>query len=110
MSVGIGLATSVLASPGAGWGSAINQIQGGQPIEALQSFIRAWTGVRIGGIGGQSNTEIDIFKTLNPFDLSEAPAWKAMLLSALTMKAIKMLTHQDPISKIPFINKYAKFS
>jgi len=109
VSAGIGLGVSILAPPVSGWTTVLDAAKTGQYDKAFQSFVASWTGLRIGGIGGQANTEIDVMKTLNPFDFSYAPAWKSMLISAIVAKVVKKFAG-DPISKIPFLGKYVKFA
>lgn len=108
LSAGIGLGVSVFAPPWSGWSTVAQNLQARAYDKAFQSFVCAWTGIRIGGIGGQQNTEIDIGRTLNPLNLADAPAWKVMLISGLIAKVTKRFIG-DPISKIPFVNKYVKY-
>ena len=110
ISGGAGLAVSILASPGDGFGSAFEKVQAGSFDQAFQSFLSSWTGVNLGGIGGQGETEFDLMKSINPLDLSRAPAWKTTFWTALLFKGIKMLGVKDPMKNIPFIGKYAKMS
>ncbi len=109
LSVGVGLATSAFASPGGGWSSPWTAIQYGSMPDAMQSFVRSWTGIQIPTKEGQT-FGIDLARALNPIDFGEAPAWKATLLSSLVMRATKKIAHVDPLSKVPFINKLVKFS
>jgi len=109
LSAGIGLGVSVFAPPWNGWSSVAQNIQAGAYDKAFQSFVCGWTGIRIGGIGGQKNTEIDIGRTLNPMNLTDAPAWKTLLISALIAKGTRRFIG-DPISKIPILGKYVKYA
>lgn len=106
----VGLGVSVVAPAAPGWEPALSAIKRGAWDFALQSFVRSWTGIAIGGIGGQSETSFDLAATLNPLNFNEAPAWKSMFWTGLSAKLVKRFTKQDPISKIPVINKFIKFS
>ena len=110
ISAGVGLATSVFAPAAPGWSTPYQNITDGHFDMAVQGLIRAWTGVAIGGIGGQPETSFNAWDALNPFDMNDAPAWKAMFWTGLFAKIIKKFTKQDPISKIPFVGRYVKFS
>lgn len=109
ISAGIGLGVSILAPPVSGWTSVLQNAKVGAYDKAFQSFVASWTGIRIGGIGGQANTEIDIMRTLNPLDFGYAPAWKSMLIAGIVAKVTKKFIG-DPISKIPFVGKYVKYA
>lgn len=109
ISAGAGLAVSIVASPGDGWGSVLEKVQNGAWDQAAQSFISSWTGLKIGGIGGQATTEFDAMKSLNPFDFSRAPAWKTTFWTHVIFRVVKRFTG-DPMSKIPFLGKYIKMS
>jgi hypothetical protein len=62
------------------------------------------------GTGYTGAPQFNAMAALNPFDMSEAPAWKSMLWSHLAMVVVKKLTHTDPLTKIPMLGKYVKFS
>jgi hypothetical protein len=110
LSAGIGLATSLFAEPAPGWETPMHAIQRGSPEFAMQSLLRSWTGIALGGIGGQQTTYFNAFDTFNPFNFSEAPALKATLWSALAMQLTKRLFHINPVDKIPIVNKWIKWS
>ena len=112
ISAGIGLATSVFAPAAPGWSTPYSNVQEGKFDLAIQGFVRAWTGVALGGIGGLvgESTSFNIVNALNPIDFNDAPAWKAMFWTALLAKIIKKFTKQDPLSKIPMVGQYVKFS
>lgn len=107
-SVAVGLATSVVAAPAYGWSSPMQAIQDGKPDLAVQSFIRSWTGVAL-PMGGQEALHFNIWDVLNPFS-PEAPALKATIMTSIASKVARKLIGVDPFSKIPFLNKYVKFS
>lgn len=109
-SVGIGLGVSILAPPWPGAGSVKEKVEHGDFDQALQSFVASWTGLRIGGIGGQRNTEMNIIGLINPFDTQCAPALKATLWSGIVFKIMKAVIHKDPLAKVPVINKFIKMS
>lgn len=111
LSVGVGLLTSVFASPAPGYSSAYQAIQYGSVMDAAESFISAWTGLR--GISGKEGMPFqmpNIVSLINPLDMSVAPALKATLISAMTMKLTKKFMKVDPLEKIPIVNKFVKFS
>ena len=108
LSVGVGLAASIMAPAAPGWASVFDSIKAGNMQGAAAGFIRSWTGIY--GIDGNEPIGINIIHALNPFDMSDAPAWKATLWTAIVAKVIKSVVHVDPISKIPVVNKYVKFS
>jgi len=110
LSVIAGLGTSILAPPAPGWTSALENIKCNRMDMAFQSFVRAWTGLAIGGIGGQGETYFNVMDTLNPLTMNEAPAWKTMFWTALSARLVKKFTHVDPIKKIPVVGSYVKFS
>lgn len=105
-----GIATSILASPEPGWSSVMKAIQDGWFEGAAQSFIASWTGVKLGGIGGQTNTEFNMMEALNPFDLTHAPAWKTMMWTHLGTMVTKKIAKQDPFKRLPLIGKWISFS
>lgn len=104
----VGIGTSVFAPPCPGWASPMEAIKYGSMTDAFQSFVRSWTGISIPVKGG--NFDINLMGALNPLDFTEAPAWKAMFWTALTTKIVKKVAKQDPLSKIPVLNKFVKFS
>lgn len=108
ISVGIGLATSVLAPAAPGWRSTLESAKAGDYGGAAAGFIRAWTGIY--GIDGKEPVGVNIMSALNPLDMNDAPAWKATFWSAVIAKVVKTATKVDPISKIPVVNKYVKFA
>jgi hypothetical protein len=74
--------------PNPGWGTVKQKIDAKQYDQAAQSFIAGMTGLRLGGIGGQVNTEFDVVGTLNPVDFNNAPHPKVGLWASLSMEAI----------------------
>jgi hypothetical protein len=88
----------------------MDALQQGHPDMAIQSFIRGWTGFAMGGIGGQTESAFNLFDTLNPLNMSEAPAWKSMFWSGILMRVVKKVVKTDPMSKIPIVGKWVKFS
>jgi len=108
LSVGVGLAASIMAPAAPGWASAFDSIRNGDMQGAAAGFIRSWTGIY--GIDGKEPIGINVMATLNPFNMAEAPAWKATFWTAIIAKVIKSAVHVDPIGKIPVVNKYVKFS
>lgn len=110
LSVGVGLATSVLAPAGPGWQSAMSAIQEGKFDVAMQSFVRSWTGVQIGGIGGAGVTQVNLAGLINPLDMTEAPALKATLWTAISAKIVKAVLHKDPLANVPVVKRYVKFA
>lgn len=105
----VGNVMAVMGEPNPGWSSTYDNIVGGRYDQALQSYIAAWTGIRIGPIGGQRTTEIDLAGILNPFDMRNAPALKVALFTKLATKLIRKLG-VNPISRIPFVKDYISFS
>jgi hypothetical protein len=108
MSVAVGLATSVMSPAAPGWQSTYQAVKSGDLAGAAAGFIRSWTGIY--GIDGKEPMGINIMNALNPLDMSDAPAWKATFWTAIIAKVIKSAVHVDPLSKIPVVNKYVKFS
>src|SRR3989304_868420 len=107
LSVGIGLATSILAPPIDGWTNVKDAIMSGQFDKALQSFVASWTGVQIGGIGGVTKTTVDVTRLINPLDMSYAPGLKTTLVTAIAFRVARKFIG-DPLSKIPILKKYLK--
>jgi len=103
------IATTLLASPAPGWSSAYDKIQAGKFPEAGQSALASLTGIKIGGIGGQVNTEIPWQKIINPFDMAVAPALKVFFWSKILMKIIRRVAG-NPIAGIPMLPDYVRFS
>ena len=68
-----GLATGITAvfSKVGGWDSVYTHLKNNSLDMAAQSLIRQFSGVRLGGIGGQDQTQIDIFRSVNPLELGE---------------------------------------
>lgn len=106
-SVGVGLATSILAKPAEGWQSTFEAVQTGDYIGAFDAFVRSWTGVY--GLSGREQVGINVMGLINPFS-PEAPALKAMLWTGVATKIAKVFVKGDPFSKVPFLGKYVKFA
>jgi len=109
LSVINGTLVSVFGAPNPGWSSVADNFSAGNYVGAAQSFLAAWTGLRLGGIGGQAETEIDIFGVINPFDMRNAPAAKTMLWTKLATKITRKLAG-NPFTRIPFLKDYISFS
>lgn len=103
------ISTTLLASPAPGWGSAYDKIQAGQFDHAAQSALASLTGIKLGGIGGQTTTEIPWQKIINPFCMEVAPALKAFFWTKLVTKVIKKVAG-NPLSGIPIVKDYVRFS
>jgi len=109
LSVITGMVTSIYAPPNPGWGSVMQKVQAGAFDQAAQSFVAAWTGLRLGGIGGQAETQIDVMGVINPFDMRNAPAMKTMLWTKLATKITRKIAG-NPFTRIPFVKDYLSFS
>lgn len=109
LSVITGMVTSIYAPPNPGWGSVMQKVQAGQFDQAAQSFVASWTGLRLGGIGGQAETQIDVMGVINPFDMRNAPAMKTMLWTKLATKITRKIAG-NPFTRIPFVKDYLSFS
>jgi hypothetical protein len=110
LSVGIGLVTSFVAPPAPGWETPMSALQRGDFATTMQSLVRSWTGLAIGGIGGQQNTSFNMMNTLNPFNMNEAAGLKATFWSAIALKISKMLIKKSPIDNIPIVKKFVKWA
>lgn len=88
----------------------MDNIKAGKLDMAMQSFVNSWTGLAIGGIGGQTETAFNVGGLINPFDFGTAPALKATLWSAIAFKIAKKVIHQDPLAKVPILGKMVKMS
>jgi hypothetical protein len=111
LSIGVGLATSILAPAGEGWQSTMQGIRDGNPSTAIQSFLRSWTGIKLGLANtGNTETSFDLMRTINPFDMAEAPALKSTLWTALSAQLVKKIIKKDPFERIPLVNKFIKFA
>lgn len=110
LSVGIGLGVSLMAPPANGWSTVMDNLKAGRMDMAMQSFVNSWTGLAIGGIGGQQNTSFNMTGLINPFDFGTAPALKATLWSAIAFKIAKRVIHQDPLAKVPIVGKMVKMA
>lgn len=80
---------SILYSkPAPGYGNVYDAIQEKNYKVAGQAFIAGMTGIKIGGIGGQTETDFRVFEALNPIELEHAPFPKIALWSSLAMEGI----------------------
>ena len=82
------IAAVLWVEPSPGWGTVKDKLDAKQYDQAAQSFIAGMTGLRLGPIGGQMTTELDVFGTLNPVDFRNAPYPKVALWSRLSMEGI----------------------
>jgi hypothetical protein len=109
LSIGLGLATSVLVPAKQGWASALDAAKSGDFKGAIDGFVANWT-----GFGPIMKPEyaptIDFGALINPFDFSCAPALKTTILSSIMFRLVKKIAHTDPISKVPIVKNYVKFS
>lgn len=75
-------------SPNPGWASVRNAHKAGNSFGAMQSAVAGVSGVRLAG-GGQAQTKIDVFGTLNPVDMRNAPVPKVMLWARLALEGLQ---------------------
>lgn len=111
LSVITGLTAGVFNHTSDGWGSVVECLKDGWFEGAAQSFMRQLTGIRLGGIGGTSGhpTEINWQAALNPFNLDDGSIWKVGLWTHLIAR-ITRYAGIDPVSRIPMIGKFLKWS
>lgn len=92
-----GLVTFLFTPPAQGWSTVARNIELNQMDMALQSAVASISGVRLGGIGGQANTEIPVGAVLNPLNLTEAPTPKVVLWTRTILEIADVV--QGSISK-----------
>jgi len=71
-----------------GWGLLKDQVKAKKYDLAAQSFVAGMSGLRLGPIGGQRKTEIDVVGTLNPVDFRNAPYIKVGMWTRIAMEGI----------------------
>jgi hypothetical protein len=70
-----------------GWGTIKEHIQNKQGWLVAQDIVAGFSGIRLKG-GGQGQTDIDVFGTLNPIDFENAPYGKVAGWTRVSMEAI----------------------
>lgn len=70
-----------------GWGTLLEHIENKQGGLVIQDIVAGFSGVRLKG-GGQGQTDIDLFGTLNPIDFTNAPYGKVAGWTSVAMTGI----------------------